>query len=221
MNADYRTQIGKLFQERRSKFGLSIGEVSEQIKIAPKYIRRIEEERWSELPSQAYVIGFISSYADFLELPTAEVIKSYREIIDNQGGVTSIVSDKRNVVSGGWLEKLKAIKRPGPLGLFGSFILLAFLVFLVFQTRHFYLPPRIELQNEEQNIIVNKKRFNLKGQVSYANKLTVNGGEVYSDKNGNFQKELFLSEGINIIEITAAGRFGRETKIIKRIIIYD
>lgn len=39
--------------------------------------------------------------------------------------------------------------------------------------------------------------------------LTLNGRQIFTDKNGNFAGKLLLSEGYNVVKITAQDKFGR------------
>ena len=38
----------------------------------------------------------------------------------------------------------------------------------------------------------------------------MNGRPIYTDENGDFEEELILASGLNIIELKARSRFGRE-----------
>jgi len=60
--------------------GLAYGEISEQIKISPRYLEALENEEWDRLPSPAFVKGFIRSYARVLGLPEEGLVALYQEI---------------------------------------------------------------------------------------------------------------------------------------------
>jgi cytoskeletal protein RodZ len=61
-------EIGGSLREARVKRGLSPAEVQKAIRIRDRYLHALEEERWELLPGDAYVKGFLRTYADFLGL---------------------------------------------------------------------------------------------------------------------------------------------------------
>jgi cytoskeleton protein RodZ len=61
-------QIGESLREARTRRGLSPADVHRAIRIRERYLTALEEERWDMLPGEAYVRGFLKTYADFLGL---------------------------------------------------------------------------------------------------------------------------------------------------------
>lgn len=68
-------EVGNLFREERERRGLTIKNVSEELHIRQLYLSCIEEGRLSELPGYVYVVGFIKSYATFLELDSEMLLQ--------------------------------------------------------------------------------------------------------------------------------------------------
>ena len=61
-------EIGGSLREARLKRGLTPADVQKAIRIRDRYLQALEEERWEVLPGDAYVKGFLRTYADFLGL---------------------------------------------------------------------------------------------------------------------------------------------------------
>lgn len=61
-------EIGGSLREARLKRGLTPAEVQKAIRIRDRYLQALEEERWEVLPGDAYVKGFLRTYADYLGL---------------------------------------------------------------------------------------------------------------------------------------------------------
>ncbi|HJQ74507.1 MAG TPA: RodZ domain-containing protein [Gaiellaceae bacterium] len=61
-------EIGGSLREARLKRGLSPADVQKAIRIRDRYLQALEEERWEQLPGDAYVKGFLRTYADYLGL---------------------------------------------------------------------------------------------------------------------------------------------------------
>lgn len=61
-------QIGPSLREARNRRGLSAADVHKAIRIRERYLTALEEERWAQLPGDAYTKGFLRTYAEFLGL---------------------------------------------------------------------------------------------------------------------------------------------------------
>jgi Helix-turn-helix domain len=61
-------EIGSSLREARVRQGLEFTQVEHGTKIRGKYLRALEEEHFELLPGQAYVKGFLRTYADYLGL---------------------------------------------------------------------------------------------------------------------------------------------------------
>ncbi len=69
----------------------------------------------------------------------------------------------------------------------------------------------------EEDIIVDNPKLEFKGSVSPDAVLTINSETVYPEENGLFVKQIDLLSGINVFEIKAVSRFGKENKITRRV----
>lgn len=74
---DFHTDlsVGDILRRARMRAGLDIPQISEQIRISPSYIEAIEDNRLEKLPGRIYALGFIKTYADFLELDSEKIIQ--------------------------------------------------------------------------------------------------------------------------------------------------
>ena len=61
-------EIGGSLREARLKRGLTPADIQKAIRIRDRYLQALEEERWEILPGDAYVKGFLRTYADYLGL---------------------------------------------------------------------------------------------------------------------------------------------------------
>jgi helix-turn-helix protein/uncharacterized protein DUF4115 len=70
-------EIGSSLREARLRRDLEIAQVERATMIRGKYLRALEDENFDVLPSQAYVSGFLRSYADFLGLDGRLFVDEY------------------------------------------------------------------------------------------------------------------------------------------------
>ena len=65
---------GDLLGAARKASGLSIDAVAQQLKLAPRQVRALEEDDYTHLPGRTFVRGFIRSYARLVRLDPDEVL---------------------------------------------------------------------------------------------------------------------------------------------------
>jgi cytoskeleton protein RodZ len=61
-------EIGNSLREARERQGLEYPEIELATKIRAKYIRALEEEDFTSIPGDAYIRGFLRTYAEYLGL---------------------------------------------------------------------------------------------------------------------------------------------------------
>src|SRR5512139_1689119 len=60
--------VGAALREGRELLGLSVADVANRIKFAPRQIEAMEADDFGQLPEMAFVRGFVRSYARLLEI---------------------------------------------------------------------------------------------------------------------------------------------------------
>ncbi len=71
------SSIGSVLKEARNKKSISLEEVHSRIKIHPRVLQLLEEDKFDKLPSTLFVKSFLKSYADFLEINSEELLRMY------------------------------------------------------------------------------------------------------------------------------------------------
>src|SRR5215475_15093257 len=70
-------EIGGSLREARLKRGPTPADVQKAIRIRDRYLQALEDERWELLPGDAYVKGFLRTYADYLGLDGSLYVDEY------------------------------------------------------------------------------------------------------------------------------------------------
>ena len=65
---------GAKLRAAREAAGLSIDAVAQQLKLAPRQVKALEEEAWERLPGRTFVRGFARNYARFVHLDPETVL---------------------------------------------------------------------------------------------------------------------------------------------------
>jgi hypothetical protein len=70
-------EIGNSLREARERQGLGYPEIELATKIRAKYIRALEEEDFTSIPGDAYIRGFLRTYAEYLGLDGDVYVEEY------------------------------------------------------------------------------------------------------------------------------------------------
>jgi cytoskeleton protein RodZ len=71
--------IGPSLREARIHRGIGLDRVQADTRIRVRYLEAIEDDRWDELPADAYAKGFLRTYASYLELDPQQYLAAFRE----------------------------------------------------------------------------------------------------------------------------------------------
>lgn len=71
-------RIGDLLRETRLDMGEDLYAIAEYLRIKPGFLIALENSRYDEFPADAYVIGFLRTYANFLGIDGKAAVDRYR-----------------------------------------------------------------------------------------------------------------------------------------------
>ena len=72
------SRVGAELRAARQRLGWSLPDVSQSLRIRLPFLEAIEDGRLSDLPGNAYAVGFIRTYATTLGLDATEVARRFR-----------------------------------------------------------------------------------------------------------------------------------------------
>ena len=70
--------VGAELRATRQRHGIQIATVAQSLRINLEYLQAIEDGRFSDLPGHVYTLGFLRSYAEFLELDPDRVVGQHK-----------------------------------------------------------------------------------------------------------------------------------------------
>lgn len=71
--------IGKVLKAARLRTGKDLPEVSQLLRIRQPYLAALEEGRHKDLPGVTYAVGFLRTYAEFLDLDGEDIVRQFRQ----------------------------------------------------------------------------------------------------------------------------------------------
>ncbi|MDP1809114.1 MAG: helix-turn-helix domain-containing protein [Actinomycetota bacterium] len=73
------TSIGQILADARRKRKMTVKDVEQAIKIRAKYITALERDAFDQISGEAYIVGFLKTYAQWLEIDASALLDRYRE----------------------------------------------------------------------------------------------------------------------------------------------
>lgn len=103
--------------------------------------------------------------------------------------------------------------------LIGTIIVsIVFATYVLFQARFFIIGPTLTLTEPTQSHHATSS-IALRGSVTHATEITVNGLPIDTDRDGNFSYELVIPDGYSILTVTARDRYGRTKSIARELFL--
>lgn len=78
LQKEMQHSLGNRLLQARERKGLSLSDVSEQLRIRKVYLESLEKGEWDELPEETYVRGFLKQYARLLNLDIGEELEALK-----------------------------------------------------------------------------------------------------------------------------------------------
>lgn len=78
-----------LLKKTREEMKITLDDISDVLKIRVCYLKALEEEDWQALPERVYAIGFLKSYASYLNLDYSTLIQKLIEFYDQNNSESS------------------------------------------------------------------------------------------------------------------------------------
>ncbi len=130
---------GESWKKKREAMGKSIDEMSSELRVAPKYLRAIEEGNWEGWPVRVFSTGFIRAYARKISMDPEPVLSEYFRYVDDKAGAEPPLQVRPE-----WLEreKQRGSRRTIYTGAAGAVLLLG-IAMAWYSTRTVPRPPGV------------------------------------------------------------------------------
>lgn len=193
--------VGEILVEARKKKNLSLDQVERETRIRKKIVERLEKSDW-EAFAPTYAKGLLRNYSSYLGLDESKVLAFFRREYD----------EKKQKIENRQLVKIQPKFRLTPTFVSALVVVLLILVvfgYLFYQYRSFTAAPSLEIQEPNNNEKIVSSQVNVVGRTLEDSILKINGEQVQISPGGTFSILVNLKEGINILTITSANRFGK------------
>ena len=188
--------VGEVLKKQRKDLNKPVEQVALDTKIQPRFIKYIEENDFNKFDSPIYAQGFIKIYAKYLNLNEDRILAIYRRSVP--------IDIKKN----NSFRKTESLKRskikitPKFIAIAVSAIfLLGILSYIGYQIYQFQSPPVIKINKPSAEETVAEEQITVTGLTDINSSIFINDQPVEVDEQGNFQYDVSLNPGVNIITI--------------------
>lgn len=207
-------RVGERLKEERERQGHSLEDVAKATKIRLQFLKGIEEGDYSNLPSSAYIQGFVKNYIDYLGLPRKELMALFRREFDEQeyrGVLPENITAKKEIS----LNRVRIRQAV----ILGSAIIVGLLIYIFLQYKSAFFSPSLSVDSPKEQSVISSQTITITGNTEPNASVTVNNIPVLVDQAGNFQKEITVFSGNSIITIKSTNTFGKTSTIQRHITV--
>jgi hypothetical protein len=203
MMSDKRT-LPEVLKELMATKNVSADKLASATNVPYRFISALVEGNYRELPSKPYVRGYLAKIAAAIGADADDLLQSY--------------SDSLELSSSGETDRLPTNRfalRPISVKLIAA----AALIIVAGGVVALHFNDIVGLPEPEVNVPAATRSEILKvtGRVKAGDRLVLNGEVVYPRDDGYFEKDIFLTPGLNTLEFSVKRFLGRETKLTKQV----
>ena len=201
---------GEILKEERTKKGVSLEEVETATKIRKKTLSALESGDWGSVPP-TFIKGLLKNYADFLGIDEKRVLAFFRREYDEKKSTNPKLfsSEKRKFYLTPTFVSISLI----------SILVIAVSWYLFSQYQSFTAAPKLEIVEPSDNTKTSSKEVSVIGQTWSDSEVKINGETVQISPSGTFSVSVGLKEGINVLVISSANKFGKITTVKRTIVV--
>ncbi len=200
----------RLKQKREALF-ISKKSAALELKVLEKFITATEENVVELLPANIYTINLLKRYSIYLKEDPELILQLFKKA----RGI-SLVNESPMVIN----RRPKILIRARFFHyMAGAVFGLAVLGYLFYKTVVITSPPFIVVYEPADNNIVATPVIMVRGKTDPLVNVKINGQSVSLEADGQFNQELVLGTGVNVIKISGAKRYSRERVIMRQITV--
>jgi len=208
--------VGQILQETRLAQKITLEQVAAQTKIRQDVLMALEADDFQRLASIAAIKGFLKSYAEFLDLPSSQVLAFFRRDFSKK--------EKKQVMPSGFIKPV--VRRrfdwtpKRTMILVISVFFLGLAGWLMFQYLSLIRPPSLKIMSPLAQAQVNQEIIEVVGRADPDSLVTLNGEVILLSADGEFRHQMTLFPGENNLVVEATSKLGKKTKL-ERTVFYQ
>ena len=215
--ANYR--LKDILYTARMKKRLTLRDVEAQAFVSLGTLEALESGRYEYVPAMVYLKGQLKKLSQTYGLNPEKIIElcaaEYEEYQQNKKQAEPKIQRRSDDI-----PLASTLLKNAPSIAIGGILLLPVGAFMIFQIRSLLFVPRVALEVRDGFEIAQEEDFVLRGVVSQGAKLTLNGQSVTIKSEGQFETNVQLNPGYNVLELKAKQR-NQESTLLQKVVYLD
>ncbi len=208
--------FGEKLRKAREEAELSKEKVAQLLNIRIKSLERLESGEIEKLPVDVYARGILKKYAKILRMEEGALLADYEKEIK----ILRHLNKEKQHQSLPVLRSRRFIVTPRTFSLFFLCLILLLVAGYLFYQLYFLIsPPALVVFEPAGDLVTQNTAITIKGKTEPGARLTINGQQIYINKDGNFEQAINLNQGLNLIKIEATNRFEKSTSVVRRVMM--
>jgi transcriptional regulator with XRE-family HTH domain len=202
-----QNKLGEVLRTAREARGVDLARVERDTKIRARYLTALETGDYAELPGAVYTKGFLRNYGAYLGLDPEYLVDLFRlESAQPSSDRPSVPVPPRPITT---RRSRPLVVTPGAiLAVLLTVAVAAFIIYLVAELVTFGRTPALSVTDPAGDIAsYDKMEYLIVGVTEPNSRVTVEGlrenPTVTADANGNFEIDIALVPGSNVITLQA------------------
>lgn len=225
------SNFGEKLQKIRREKKINLDKVEDSICVQKKYLKAIEDGDFNKLPGEVYVKNFVRKYASFLGVPADNLMESLESdyaLINEEAKNDSFGAEKKKI-GAAWNKEKISFSRLSLLltpKFFKNLVVILIFLFcfsyLGVEAKNVFDPPRLEIFEPSNNLVLNEQIIKITGRTEPGSKLAINDEKILIDNEGNFSENINLQPGVNVVKISANKKYGKTNiSYVKVLVVED
>lgn len=213
--------VSTLLRQAREQRELGREDVASRIKVPCRFIERIEEGRYHEISDDIYSRIYLKAYCIFLGMDVAKMQGMYRveyAALQKRHEAMEGIEENRHPRKSIPIHHLVAVPKVVKIAII-LLVAVGLAIYFTMALKKIVVPPNITLSSPRDGFVTSERSIMVTGKTEPEVQLLINGTQITTDADGNFQDTLTLHEGLNTITITGSKKYSEKMTVTRRIIV--
>ena len=202
--------LGEYLSEVRGQLSLTLEEVAQKTGVYEKFIHYLESGKYSLLPPDVYVLGFLKKLAKVYAISEDSLIDQYKK----ERGIVDYAAQEKVQGRRGWREVVKQVSITPRLLTIGGTVSVGILAFFYILVQVFAInkTPSLEILEPKVDAVISGTTINVVGKTEPGIIVSINGQNVFVQQDGNFQTTIGVAPGQKELRVAAQNKFGKKNE---------
>ena len=191
--------VGEVLKNKRERLKISLDTASTETKIQKRFLQYIEKDEFFPFESEVFLTGFIKIYAKYLNLDVKKILALYRRTNPKP-------KEEKNEKKDIYVTKKERRLNITPKTVIIILLILSsalIIGYIATQIYKFQKPPLLTISSPQNESTATEENVKIVGKTEKDVSIEINDVVVETNEEGEFEKEIALVEGSNLVKVKA------------------